>query len=479
METLTNYLRRVRKYWLAVIIIAAAVTGLLAFVAKHSLQTYTASAIIQYNAVEKPKTAVTIGQDGKETVKDTGETELQTPDGEEIKPEEIRSSDLISKAMKAYNIEGNADDIRNSIKITPVYDKDKKAQYDAKLTAGADASISTDTYRIDYTVKASSGKNQPRWVLDAVLQQYMRSYAANHSDTSHVINGVSDIEEKNYDYIEMMDEINDSLDKAIEDVNKKVEQTKDKNFRSSETGYSYSDLAKELDFLRNVRSPKVTAYILSNKVTKNRDMVLTRYSKENKDLKINSTVTQAEIDKTKGIIDAYVSKMNESGNTNIKSDSQIDKDGEYWDKNINGTDQTTEYDQLMKTYVKDNVNIKDNDIQIAYNEYIMDTFKNAPKRSSMKEQKEAYSRIKDLVSEVNKVESACQTTTDEYNGVNGAQQIKMLSAVSVTQKFPMKKFVAIIFGASVLSGFILLFVLGRLKDIWEGRIIEESNSSRS
>lgn len=78
----------------------------------------------------------------------------------------------------------------------------------------------------------------------------MRSYAANHSDTSHVINGVSDIEEKNYDYIEMMDEINTSLDKAIEDVNKKVEQTKDKNFRSSETGYSYSDLAKELDFLQ-------------------------------------------------------------------------------------------------------------------------------------------------------------------------------------------------------------------------------------
>lgn len=133
----------------------------------------------------------------------------------------------------------------------------------------------------------------------------------------------------------------------------------------------------------------------------------------------------------------------------------------------------------MKTYVKDNVNIKDNDIQIAYNEYIMDTFKSAPKRSSMKEQKEAYSRIKNLVSEVNKVESACQKTTDEYNGVNGAQQIKMLSAVSVTQKFQMKKFTAVIFAATLFSGFILLFVLGKLKDILKGRIIEESNSSRS
>ena len=419
------------------------------YVASNRMQSYTASTVIEYT--------------------NTGASEGLAPDGSKIDTSEIYGSYIIAKVIQNLGIDpstANMDDIRNSITITSIITDEQQQIFDAKVTQGEDASLIATRYMVTFNSGVASGKDYPRAMLNEILDVYSAYYGETHVNSARSPNGVNDIYDKGYDYIEMMDVIDESLTATLQTLNGKI--SGDSTFRSSVTGYSFSDLYREYELLQNIEVPKITAQILAGKITKNRDILLAKYRNRNNDLSIENSGSEQEVEKIMGVIDSYVQMMSDSGNTNITSeyilsDIYDDTQGGLYSK----TDQTTSYDKLFIRYVQDRTGYTANEIDAAYNQYILDTFSDAQEESSEEDQQAVTQAIRSLVEKINTLYADMEETTDEYNEYLGAANISVLSSVGVTEKISINKFTMMIVVVFGVFGCLGAIALGRLWDIIE------------
>lgn len=419
------------------------------YVASNRMQSYTASTVIEYT--------------------NTGASEGLAPDGSKIDTSEIYGSYIIAKVIQNLGIDpstANMDDIRNSITITSIITDEQQQIFDAKVTQGEDASLIATRYMVTFNSGVASGKDYPRAMLNEILDVYSAYYGETHVNSARSPNGVNDIYDKGYDYIEMMDVIDESLTATLQTLNGKI--SGDSTFRSSVTGYSFSDLYREYELLQNIEVPKITAQILAGKITKNRDILLAKYRNRNNDLSIENSASEQEVEKIMGVIDSYVQMMSDSGNTNITSeyilsDIYDDTQGGLYSK----TDQTTSYDKLFIRYVQDRTGYTANEIDAAYNQYILDTFSDAQEESSEEDQQAVTQAIRSLVEKINTLYADMEETTDEYNEYLGAANISVLSSVGVTEKISINKFTMMIVVVFGVFGCLGAIALGRLWDIIE------------
>ena len=419
------------------------------YVASNRMQSYTASTVIEYT--------------------NTGASEGLAPDGSKIDTSEIYGSYIIAKVIQNLGIDpstANMDDIRNSITITSIITDEQQQIFDAKVTQGEDASLIATRYMVTFNSGVASGKDYPRAMLNEILDVYSAYYGETHVNSARSPNGVNDIYDKGYDYIEMMDVIDESLTATLQTLNGKI--SGDSTFRSSVTGYLFSDLYREYELLQNIEVPKITAQILAGKITKNRDILLAKYRNRNNDLSIENSASEQEVEKIMGVIDSYVQMMSDSGNTNITSeyilsDIYDDTQGGLYSK----TDQTTSYDKLFIRYVQDRTGYTANEIDAAYNQYILDTFSDAQEESSEEDQQAVTQAIRSLVEKINTLYADMEETTDEYNEYLGAANISVLSSVGVTEKISINKFTMMIVVVFGVFGCLGAIALGRLWDIIE------------
>ena len=419
------------------------------YVASNRMQSYTASTVIEYT--------------------NTGASEGLAPDGSKIDTSEIYGSYIIAKVIQNLGIDpstANMDDIRNSITITSIITDEQQQIFDAKVTQGEDASLIATRYMVTFNSGVASGKDYPRAMLNEILDVYSAYYGETHVNSARSPNGVNDIYDKGYDYIEMMDVIDESLTATLQTLNGKI--SGDSTFRSSVTGYSFSDLYREYELLQNIEVPKITAQILAGKITKNRDILLAKYRNRNNDLNIENSASEQEVEKIMGVIDSYVQMMSDSGNTNITSeyilsDIYDDTQGGLYSK----TDQTTSYDKLFIRYVQDRTGYTANEIDAAYNQYILDTFSDAQEESGEEDQQAVTQAIRSLVEKINTLYADMEETTDEYNEYLGAANISVLSSVGVTEKISINKFTMMIVVVFGVFGCLGAIALGRLWDIIE------------
>ena len=419
------------------------------YVASNRMQSYTASTVIEYT--------------------NTGASEGLAPDGSKIDTSEIYGSYIIAKVIQNLGIDpstANMDDIRNSITITSIITDEQQQIFDAKVTQGEDASLIATRYMVTFNSGVASGKDYPRAMLNEILDVYSAYYGETHVNSARSPNGVNDIYDKGYDYIEMMDVIDESLTATLQTLNGKI--SGGSTFRSSVTGYSFSDLYREYELLQNIEVPKITAQILAGKITKNRDILLAKYRNRNNDLSIENSASEQEVEKIMGVIYSYVQMMSDSGNTNITSeyilsDIYDDTQGGLYSK----TDQTTSYDKLFIRYVQDRTGYTANEIDAAYNQYILDTFSDAQEESGEEDQQAVTQAIRSLVEKINTLYAAMEETTDEYNEYLGAANISVLSSVGVTEKISINKFTMMIVVVFGVFGCLGAIALGRLWDIIE------------
>lgn len=442
---------RYLKQFKFLIAIGSIVAGLLFYyVANNKLQSYTASTVIEYTNAEAEQGLA--------------------PDGTKIDTSEIYGSYIISRVIQNLGIDpstANMDSIRRSISITSIITDEQQQIFDGKVNQGEDASLIATRYMITFTSGVDHNKDYPRTMLNEILDVYSAYYGETHVNSARSANGVNDIYSKGYDYIEMMDVIDDSITTTLGTLDGKI--SGDSKFRSSSTGSSFSDLFWEYQLLQNIQVPKITAEILANKVTKDRDVLLNKYRNRNNNLAIENSASEEETQKILGVIDSYVDMMDGSGNTNITSEYILQDVYDDTDEDPNKTkaDQTTSYDKLLTRYVEDRTGSTANEIDAAYNQYILDTFQDAPEKSPQDQQEHVESEIRALVDKINQLYADMGLTTDEYNEYLGAANISVLSSVGVTEKVSVTKFTLMIVVVFGVFGCLGAIALGRLWDIVE------------
>lgn len=461
--------RYLKKYRTMIILLSILAGVSFFLIAQLYIQQYTAVTVIEYTGSRA--------------------SEGLSPDGSDIDTSEIYATNLVSQAMKALGIEyteATTDDIRMNIQVEPVITEEDLQVQQSKLENGEkDYEFIPTRFVVSFNCGVGNGKEYPRKVLNQILQEYAVYYGKNHVNTSLAANPVSDITSKGYDYLEMAEVMDSTLENMIEHLSDKVEWNSE--FRSSRTGRSFQDLLEEFEFIREVEVRQLLSEILEGRVTKDRDLLLDKYKNRNNNLEISNSAATFEIDRIRGIIASYEDAMGEF-NAGAASISESDPNGEDkqanalqnnvlpdvyddWnrdeDGNWNPVDRTAEYDQLLIKYIEDRTLYEQNLIEKEYNNYILSVFNRAPAVSSETEQEKIREEIGSLAEKINALQSVYYETNDEYNEYLGARNIVMLSSVRVTERFPIMIFtvlIVIIFGVLGCAGAALF---GRIEDFIE------------
>lgn len=443
-------LRYLKKYQLLIALVSLA-AGISVILYAKNKQTYTAATIIEYTN-EKAKEGL-------------------APDNTKIDVSEITSSNLMRVVMDNLEVDYsqyNLDDLRSRIQVKDIISEEEKAVQEAKNEEGEVYEIYPVKYLVTFTAKNTEGKEFARRILSELMDVYTTAYGEAHVNSSAETNGTSDIFTKGYDYIEMMEVIQDSINNTMGKLSEK--DTMNPKFRSNQSGYSFKDLYNEFGQLRDSMVSNVFAQILDNQVTKNKDVLLAKYQKRIDELALNQSSDSSEIESIDGIINSYVGMMKKSGNTNITYEYILDNvyDNFYTDDLgvQHGQDQTVEYDKLLKDYVANRENYEDAIIDGVYYQYIIDTYqteKEIPVPSGMNAGVEAD--IKEIAERLNSLYEIAGITNSEFNEYLGAANVAVLSSIGVTEKINIWLYALLAVGLFGFLGCLGAVLLGRTGDI--------------
>ena len=319
-----------------------------------------------------------------------------------------------------------------------------------------------------------------RTILDETLDVYFSQFSQKYVNVSPANNTIQNLNSGNYDYIEIMEVIDKSIDDTLSTLYQRIDQNN--YYRSTTTGASFSDIANEFNYLKQVKVSSLFSEIYKYQITKNKSILISDYTTRIDNNDIANAKEDSIVEDVVMVIDAYVKKMRESGNTNISYEYILDN---LHERNLEEyfSDQTVTYDELIYSWKDHNENKQHSIIDSAYCKYVIDTFTKCSgecggqcQNSSLtctaihnadykKMQENIETEISDLIEDLDALYTKTTKTNDEYNEFLGASYISVLSSASVKESVNVTLYTLIAF-------FFLMFVccggsivLGRLGDI--------------
>lgn len=456
--------RYLKKILPVIVIICVLATYAINFKLKNS-NTFVASEVIHYNDPEAEKGL--------------------TPTGSKLDVNEIKSSAVMSKVVNKMGLTGvySVDSLISRISITPIPDEDKIAQKEAKLEEGEEYVYEPSTYIVSFTATNNEGANFARTILDETLDVYFAEYSQKYVNVAPTKNVIENIESENYDYIEMVEMIDKGIDETLTTLYQRMDQKP--YYRSTKTGVSFSDLADEFSYIRHVKLSALFSKIYKYQITKNKTVLISDYTTRIDNNDILDAKEENIVKDTVSVIDAYVEKMRESGNTNITHEYILDSVHE---RNLTDSytpgDQTVTYDELIYAWREHNEKREHAMIDSAYCQYVIDTFSKCTgacgnQECQMSDQTcsqlhnknyeqmkdEIDAEIKTLISDLGELYSASMKTNEEYNQYLGASYISVLSSASVKPSVNVNLYTLIAFFFLIILCCGGTIVIGRFGDI--------------
>ncbi len=424
--------------------------------------TYIASEVIHYNDEQAEKGLA--------------------PTGEKLDVNEIKSSAVMSKVVDKMGLTGvySVDSLISRINITPIEDADKVAQKDAMLEEGEEYIYEPSTFIVSFAATSGEGADFARLVLDEVLDVYFEQFSQKYVNVAPADNTIEKLNENDYDYIEMMELIDTSIDNTLSTLYQRIEQNS--YYRSTETGESFTELANDFDYLRQVNVSSLFSRIYKYQITKNKAVLVSDYTTRIDNNNIANEKDKSLVEDVVTVIDAYVAKMRDSGNTNISFEYILDNLHERNLQDYVG-DQTVTYDELIYSWRDLNESEQHAIIDSAYCNYILDTFTSCTGKcggacatsnlTCTELCKQEYATVKEeiekeidtLVTELTLLYDTTMKTNDEYNKYLGASYISVLSSASVRQSVNVVLYTAIAFFFLMILCCGGAIVFGRAGDI--------------
>lgn len=497
-------LSRYIKKWLPLIVFLCIGLTVAVYLFLSSSRMYVASAVIHYN--------------------DENAEKGLTPIGTELDVNEIRSSSIMSRVLLNLGLTGtySVDDLLSRVSVTEVIDKDEEARKEALLDEGEEYTYEPTTYIVSFEAENKEGEAFARQVLDELLDQYFADYSEKYVNSATVNNTLSRLNEDHYDYIEMLEIIDEDLTDTISTLNRRSGDS----FRSTKTGMTFDDLANEVYLIQSVRVSALFSEVLDRQITRDKNLLISDYSTRIQNNSISNLEENETVADVVQLMDAYVTKMRNSDNTNITYEYILDEVYEKDLLNMAGEligqgDQTVTYDKLIFSWRDHSETREYAVIDSAYCQYIINVFSEhigncggvvvAPAAGTDAENPEnpedaenaenagegpaqtvivgtcsqsdltcselsdpegyaeaaarVEEEIEELVQEMDALYEVVYATNTEYNEYRGAESISMLSTSSVEANINVALYTAIaaVFLLIICCGGAVL--LGRLNDI--------------
>ena len=409
-------------------------------------QQYTASVVIRYT--------------------NSGISDGLAPDGTALDVNEIYSSTVISQAMDALGASGRLSSIRSSITVTPVISEDQQTINDALLEKGEEVTYFPDTYRVSLVVSGSEGSGYARNMLDAIIQSYCTYYTEKYVEQKLSLNPSSNLLESGYDYYECVRILEDDTNEMQNYLLSKRENYPD--FRSSETGYTYSDLCDIYSDFKKYTIPQLYAHVLDGPQVRDGTVLQEFLANTISDARQNEQVSSEQRASLQSLLDKYVEKNAgllkdyfTDGGSSVSSNyilSNIEQAGA-------GDKAQTTYDGLVLQLVELNKSIAASEIDRQFQEEILTSFQNVDFGGTAEQHAEIIRLINDYQSKLKSYYEIINATSKELNLYISAKYLKMISSVRVAQAVNVRLYLILALVLFFVIGCCGAIVLGRISDV--------------
>lgn len=475
----------IKKYQFLIIGLAV-LSGLAAAFILSRQQTYSAMAIIEY-------------------ANESAEEGL-APDGTDIDTSEIYSTEVMKEVFQRMGLSYdnyNLDEFRSKVEVTPIQTSEEEAVQQARNENGEEVETKPTRYQVTLTLSQNDAPDPEtfsRQLLDNMLDVFLEKYGEEHVSGTSFVNPISDISTSDYDYLEAIELIEASVSSTTESLMGYV-QDGGPGFTSAENGYSFRNIYDDLQLLQSNEIPDIYAYVLNNRLTKNQDVLISKYRNRIEEYQISNGSAQQQIDDIKEIIETYVSMMRESGNTDITYEyilNQVYENQSYQSESSSGVenpedgtttytwpetvDETVQYDVLLENYVGNRSSYEYALIDTAYCEYIIELYSGEESQSEVLEEADASvtyeddasasekqqnvtEMIESLVDKLNVFYNRLADISQEFNEYAGASNINLNSDIVVSANIRILLYSMIVVLLIAVFATLGVIVAGRTGDI--------------
>ena len=293
------------------------------------------------------------------------------PAGNHFDPTEIKNVAVIQRAADEVGMPLSDDDaerIRNEITIigsVPTGALERAIEHD---TIYGDDEISTTSavqsasyYPTQYTVtfdfkETGYSAEQAASLFQAILTSYRSYFYEQYGYNASIERSVQAIDYSEYDYDRALDVLDNSL-VLLRGYLSRLEAQDSTRFVSQATGYSFSDLVGAIDTLRAEDIEWISAYIVSNNVTKSRAEQIDYYNYRIEAAGREQTALQARLETLDALIEGYTKT-----NAVILNSAGAAESGEGMGLEI--TQQSDMYDSLINQRIACRTSLSETEEQI-------------------------------------------------------------------------------------------------------------------
>ncbi|HHV12441.1 MAG TPA: hypothetical protein GXX75_19385 [Clostridiales bacterium] len=294
-------------------------------------------------------------------------------DGTKLNVYEIISPNIIEKALIDVGSGLSTENVRSSMSITPIIPQKVLDLQKSKLLIGEEYTYFPTKYLIKYVDYYGNSKNFTQDLLDAIIKNYMIHYSEKYVNKESLTQINKDLNSETNDYLEMAEIISTNTDKVIEILQHRSQASAD--YRSPSTGMSFLDLLYQYQELSKIDIPRVFAYIFGNQVTRNKEVLIKKYTYKREQYYIaqKNKLSQAEL--TLGLMNEFAKANIDVANSyNVaenSTDSQYTTDLEISEKL--SKDKTT-YDTMALDYINYGIDANTNLYSAQYADTVIKIF---------------------------------------------------------------------------------------------------------
>lgn len=352
-----------------------------------------------------------------------------TENSMELNPYEIADALIVKKTLESIGEKGGEyNSVRKNITVTPVVLSSEEAKYASYLDNFSDYGNTEEnkTHPVYYSIKFTSGKSEEyaRRFLNSLVAQYRIYYVEKYAYNSDMTL-ISEKAVMQYDYFETAEILENKLRNNISYLNNIVES--DIDFRSSQTGYSMTDLATEYESILQNDLADVSQLILEKGISKNGAVLKKTLQNRAENAEMESNMNAEKANSNKELLMTYSKKNKEYvwNKSNIEDEHQIHSDAER--DYIYDTDKSV-YDQMALSY--NDFSIRSKDLLIDKAVYMRNSERFSEKSVQDPQVEKALSAI---CGKYNTIQQLTEATISDYNNFKSARCLANVSGIAVSE----------------------------------------------
>ncbi len=363
----------------------------------------------------------------------TGINDGKTPDGKTFNITDVKKPAIVEAAFNEMNIPlSNLESVRQGIHfegIRPEWVIDKMTAYDIIFRGQSNSALSAadkmldidytpNKYKVTFNYSGTSfSSGEAVEILNNILNCYNDYFFKTYKYNEPLGNATAVVDFSTYDYAEIIDVFDNTLTSLRKYANS-LNSSDSTNFRSTQTGRSFSDLSKLISSLERNDLDKISSYITINCVTKDKDSLLSYYSYKIKDLERQETIYRDELDAVTEIINKY-----EKDDVLILGSSSDQLNTQF-------TQASAEYDKLLDRKLNAQSDLSETTQKIVKFKQLINDLNTANVGSTNKNEK-VEADIEALNVKINEMVELLNITADEYyENVSLANAFSILSPAS-------------------------------------------------